>query len=131
MGLTAYDSLSPRHRSFVDAYTGRASFNATEAYRVTYGCKDSTANTNGPALLVKAGIAAAIAERLDAAAMDAAEVLHRLTAIGRDDAVPQVQLRALTTLAKVYGLFAPKKVDATIDVDADVLAQLTKKVATL
>jgi hypothetical protein len=174
MATTAYDSLSPRHRSFVDSYTGTAGFNATEAYRLTYGCKASTANTNGPALLVKAGISAAIAERLDAEAMDATETLARLSRVARNvgsaylrpngtydldalladghgDAVKAIRVsgtgrvlvelhdaqKALTTLARVHGLFAPQKVEMTTPVDvsparlASVLDQLVDRTAHL
>jgi hypothetical protein len=162
---TSYDSLSPRHRAFVDAYLDRG-FNATEAYRSVYGCKTETAKANGHRLLTNADVRAAVTERLDAAAMDATETLARLSRVARNvgsdylradgtydldrllsdgqaDAIRCVKFdaqgralvelhdaqAALRTLARVHGLFAPKKVEVTgmTDVSPERLADLRAK----
>ncbi len=73
-------TLTPKQVRFREHYL--ASWNATEAARVA-GYKHP--NQQGPELLKNPQIAAAIAERLEDAAMSADEVLARLTKIARGD----------------------------------------------
>lgn len=80
---TEPSGLTYRQRLFVVYYLGEANGNATEAARQAgYACPNSVAS----ALLLNPGIAAAVAAKLDRAAMTADEVLARLSEIATADA---------------------------------------------
>jgi phage terminase small subunit len=85
-GRSAYDSLKPRHRLFVDAFVEGAS--AADAVRVL-GYKGRRARQSGWKLLRKPRIAAAIEERkaqmLEDAGLRQHHVIEQLAAIARCD----------------------------------------------
>ena len=76
------DVLTARQRAFVEAYLGRAHFNATAAAKLA-GYSDKTAYSIGSENLKKPDIACAIRERLAEAAMGADEVLAQIADIAR------------------------------------------------
>jgi hypothetical protein len=80
-GKSAYESLSIKHRAFVDEYIA-CNFNATAAARkVGY----AQPHSQGPRLLENVGIDAAVKERISGAAMSADEVIRRYANYARFD----------------------------------------------
>ena len=76
--MSDQETLKPKHRAFVEAYLRL--WNATEAYLVAYPkASRATAGRNGSILLKNTDIAAAISARLKEMALDADEVLARLS----------------------------------------------------
>lgn len=63
MEQSAYDSLTPKQRRFVDAYVGRARLSAHRAY-IMAGYSERSAKSNAYRLMENDGIRAAISERL-------------------------------------------------------------------
>lgn len=83
------DTLTFRQRLFVSAYLGEANGNGTEAARIAgYACPREQAAEN----LTKPAIQAAIAAKLDSAALTASEVLARLSDIAAGDFSPYLRL---------------------------------------
>lgn len=80
---SAYEKLKGRQRAFVDAYLSNG-FNATQAAITAKYAKDS-AHVSASRLLRNDKVAAAIEEQMEALAMGKAEILARLTAMGRGD----------------------------------------------
>ena len=56
----SYQALSLKHKMFLLGYLKE--FNATKAYKTIYRCSAKVANTNGPRLLVNAGIQKALCD---------------------------------------------------------------------
>jgi hypothetical protein len=80
-GKSAYESLSIKHRAFVDEYIA-CNFNATAAARkVGY----AQPHSQGPRLLENVGIDAAVKERTAEAGMSADEVIRRYANYARFD----------------------------------------------
>ncbi len=129
--------LSSRHKAFVDAYltNGR---NATKAYKtISPNCTDKTANVEGPAYLVKPGIAAYLAEKeaelAETAGITKKSLLDRLQRIavmcediesGAFD--PKAAIAAVTQMSKMLGLDAPKVSKVELDDKRQVSDQITK-----
>lgn len=83
--------LSVKHLRFVDEYL--KTWNATEAYKSAYPKTSyTTARANGSRLLANANIRAEISRKLKEHAMDAEEVLARLTDHARGDHRPFVRI---------------------------------------
>lgn len=72
--------MTPKQQRFVEEYL--VDLNATQA-AIRAGYSESTANQIGWQLLQKTSVSKAVAERMDALSMRAAEVLMRLTEIAR------------------------------------------------
>lgn len=86
--------LTPRELLFVEAYCGAAQFSARKAYQAVYtGCTPDSARSNGPKLLAKDRVAAAIAERM-------AGHVQRLRMTG-DEAVDRLSLFARGNVAQL------------------------------
>lgn len=78
---TAYETLSPRHRAFVDTYIA-CNFNGTRAARIL---EYAHPNVQAARLLANVSIQAAIKERMSEVAMSADEVMQRLGNYARFD----------------------------------------------
>lgn len=70
------NKLIPRHISFIETYLGKANFNATKAAKIEGYAHP---NTQGPRMLLNAGIKAEIELRMKTMVMSADETLTRLS----------------------------------------------------
>ena len=115
--------MTKKRRRFISAYL--KSFNATRA-AIEAGYSQKTAAQIGYDLLRIPQISDEIKRHLDAEAMSAAEVLHRLARIARGDLVSgrrdtkdgtmdeHDHIRALENLGKAHALFVDKQLIQTL-----------------
>lgn len=102
----AANGLTTKQKLFVEAYLGKAGFNATEAARrAGYKGNSVTLASVGYENLRIPQIARQIEIRLQEAAMSADEVLNHLAEIARRDEADAARLKALELLGKHYRLF--------------------------
>jgi phage terminase small subunit len=119
--------LTERQQRFVEAYTGPARGNASEAARMA----GYRTRQEGPRLLSNAVIAAAICERAgqtrQEAIMGSEEAQRTLTEIARSTVEEaKDRIAAIKEIAKMRGYYAPKKLDHAYSglSDAELAARL-------
>lgn len=103
--------LTDKQRRFVEEYT--VDFNATQA-AIRAGYSKASANPTGSENLAKPSIREAIDKRLDALSCSTAEVLTRLSEIGRKvhadpDIRPEHSLSALDKILRARGAYVDRK----------------------
>lgn len=121
------DGITPKQKAFADEYLKCG--NATEAYKIAYGCKnDVTAGTNAYKNLKKPKISAYIAERQkeieDSRIADVSEVLQFFSSVMRGEVKDQFEMDAALSDRLSAGRELMKRYDKSDDGKKDALAKL-------